>query len=292
MLKISRLSELAPELIDEVIELLFNNQASQSQSKQDIRNFITERYFDFGKFFWVALDEDQVCATIGAVVAELKRKEVFITGLASKESCETYFNSLLENALAELEKFEGIRVKLGIKDGLKVASGFPENLGFVKIYSLISMVYEGVPADEKSLEQIELRPLCTENIEDYINVSNESFQNTPNAATINREDADRMLNNKSLRCGLIYNDGVLKGSYELKICGGDGWIESIGILPAWQRHGLGKSFVEKLIYRLQTENIKNVRLNVIDTNLRAYRLYQKMNFKTARILSAWYELSP
>lgn len=290
LMQIIKLKELSEAVLKNIVELLFNNQVSGSQTREEIQDFITGRCFDFGRFFFAAIEGKKVLATIGAVIAEVARKEIFVTALTCVEGQEHIFSDLLRTMLSELACFKEVKIKFGIRDGQKVGQGFPENLGFRKEYSLLSMKYEGKRPSENSLAQIELKALGIDNIDEYVRVTNQSFLNTSNAASIDEEDAKKMMGNEKLICGLIYDQGVAKGSYELKLSGEDGWIESIGILPEWQGKGLGRAFVEKLIYRLQKEEARAVRLTVIDINSRAYNLYKRMDFKVVRNLSDWYEL--
>jgi len=92
-----------------------------------------------------------------------------------------------------------------------------------------------------------------------------------------------------LRCGLISADNCTVGSYELKLDGSDGWIESVCLLPASRGHGYGCAAVASLIEMLRQLGCETVKLSVIDANQKAHRLYERMGFVVYRVLSRWYE---
>ncbi|EKD81554.1 MAG: GCN5-related N-acetyltransferase [uncultured bacterium] len=287
-MQIKSLKELNAEKIKEVVGLLFKSQVSGSQSCEEIHQFITGRFFDAGRYLLVATENDRILATIGAIVAEVERKEIFISALTCEQGYEDCIEPMLQSLLPELSVFGNCTIKLGIKDGQKVPVGFPDKQGFRKSYSLLQMIFAGNLPSEESLANIDLQGLCAANIDQFVTVSNAAFINTANAANITGDDARRLLNTPELFCGLIVHQNIVKGSFELKLVSTTGWIESVGLLPRWQSKGLGSPVVAKLIYRLRHEAARDIKLSVISNNEKAYKLYCKMGFKIDRTLSDWY----
>lgn len=285
---VQRLCDLSEKTATDVVELLYGAQITGKQSREDIRNFVTGRYFDTGRFMLAAVDDDRVLATGGAVVAETSRGEIFITAMAAAPGAESALNDILRQILADIAVFPGCLVKLGIGGETKVPAGFPGAFGFSQAYSLLQMKFTGKLPVAKSAAQIELSPLSPDNIDEYVSTTNAGFAGTPNAATIQADDARQMLDNETLRCGLIRTDNHTIGCYELKLDGSDGWIESVSLLPASRGKGNGGAAVVRLIEMLRQLGSATVKLSVIDANEKAYRLYQRLGFAIDRVLSRWY----
>ncbi len=285
---IQRLCDLSGEMAAGVIELLYGAQITGKQSREDIRNFVAGRCFDDGRFMLAAIDNDRVLATGGAVVAEASRGEIFITAMAAAPGAESALNDILKQIIADIALFPDCVVKLGIGGKTKVPADFPGAFGFSPAYSLLQMKFAGTPPAAKSSAHIELTPLSADNIDEYVSTTNAGFAGTPNAATIQADDARQMLDNKALRCGLIRTGNHTIGCYELKLDGSDGWIESVSLLPASRGKGNGGAAVVRLIEMLRQLGSTAVKLSVIDANEKAYVLYQRLGFAVDHVLSRWY----
>ncbi|PKL47051.1 MAG: hypothetical protein CVV42_14245 [Candidatus Riflebacteria bacterium HGW-Riflebacteria-2] len=283
-----KLQSLPEENVLQVIELLFNSQVTGSQNREEIREFITGRYFDSGRYFLVNLQEDRVLATVGAVIAEAENKEIFVTAMSCSDGHEECIEPMTRQLLNDLTSFGNCSIKLGVRDGQKVPQGFPESLGFTRSYSLLRMIFAGSLPDTDAQKSVELCHLKPENLKHFVEVTNSSFAGTPNAASLDIDDATRLLNRDDMICGLFKHQNEIKGSFELKLVESVGWIDSIGILPQYRGKGLGKAFVAKLILKLNEGGFSKVKLSVISNNEKAYGLYKKMGFEVERCLSDWY----
>jgi len=51
------------------------------------------------------------------------------------------------------------------------------------------------------------------------------------------------------------------------------WIGGMGVVPEWRRHGIGLRMMEHLLAQAQTQRAREVRLEVIEANEAARRLY-------------------
>lgn len=284
----ARLSEIGSESLAGAVELLFGAQITGKQSREDIRNFIAGRCFENGRFMRVAVENGRVVATGGAVVVEVERGEIFITAMAVVSGFEEALKDILRQILADIAVFPDCVVKLGVGGQMKVPEDFPGSFGFSLAYSLLQMRFDGGLPAEQDISPVELTGLTPENIEEYVSVTNAGFAGTHNAGTIQPDDARQILNNKSLRCGLIKSDNQSVGSYELKLDGADGWIESVCLLPASRGQGIGCAAVARLIEMLRKLGSDTIKLSVIDANEKAHRLYQRIGFRVDKVLSRWY----
>lgn len=289
LMKILRLSELDQNAVAEVVEFLHANQVTGSQSKAEIRDFITGRWFEHGKYFLAGFIDEILVATVGAVVAEAARQKIYITALTSLAGYESCFDTLINRLNIDLSHFENCSIKLGVRTGQVVSEDLLSQNGFAKAYSLLKLFYAGTPQPEDNLFSIRLETLSADNLLQFIDTMNKSFESTYNAATIDESEARELLSERTNLCGMIFHEGLLKGAYELKLVQNDGWIEGIGVLPEFRGKGLGKLFVQKLILELKSRGAEEVLLTVIDENKQAFRLYEKMNFKVEHKVSDWYE---
>lgn len=285
---LARLSETGSESIAEAVELLFGSQITGNQSREDIKEFIGGRFFDNGRFMRVAIEDGRVIATGGAVVAEVDRGEIFITALTAASGFEHILNDIVSQILADIAEFPGCLVRLGVKGDLIVPAGFPDSFDFSPSYSLLQMRFAGELPAESDLAHVELVALTAENLDEFVSTSNAGFAGTPNGASLQAADVQRLLGNQVFRCGLVKFDSLTVGSYELKLNAPDGWIESVCLLPAWHGRGLGRTAVARLIYFLHQLGCETVKLTVIDSNVKAYGLYQRMGFRVDHVLARWF----
>jgi ribosomal protein S18 acetylase RimI-like enzyme len=73
----------------------------------------------------------------------------------------------------------------------------------------------------------------------------------------------------------------------LALRGNEGWIGGMGTLPAYRRRGLGESALTEVLMEARARNARSVRLEVIEQNEPARRLYEKLGFEHERDLGVW-----
>ena len=66
-----------------------------------------------------------------------------------------------------------------------------------------------------------------------------------------------------------------------------GWISSVGVVPAWRRHGVARMMMERLLMSASDLGLAEVTLEVIDRNDPARCLYESLGFYEARELLSW-----
>jgi ribosomal protein S18 acetylase RimI-like enzyme len=73
----------------------------------------------------------------------------------------------------------------------------------------------------------------------------------------------------------------------LALRGDEGWIGGMGTTPARRRRGLGKAALEAVLAGARDRGAASVRLEVIEQNRPARRLYEKLGFARVRDLGVW-----
>jgi len=58
-----------------------------------------------------------------------------------------------------------------------------------------------------------------------------------------------------------------------------GWIDQIGVVPAWRRHGPGAALLTEALHRFEAEGITEARLHVNVNNSRAAALFVRLGFR-------------
>jgi ribosomal protein S18 acetylase RimI-like enzyme len=73
----------------------------------------------------------------------------------------------------------------------------------------------------------------------------------------------------------------------LALRGDEGWIGGMGTVPARRRRGLGRVALESVLGEARARGAASVRLEVIEQNRPARRLYEKLGFERVRDLGVW-----
>jgi len=73
----------------------------------------------------------------------------------------------------------------------------------------------------------------------------------------------------------------------LGLRGDEGWIGGMGTVPSHRRRGLGEAALTEVLDEARGRNAKSVRLEVIEQNEAARRLYEKVGFEHERDLGVW-----
>ena len=104
---------------------------------------------------------------------------------------------------------------------------------------------------------------------------------------------------------VLETGGVLAGAMVMNHQGADGYdragwkveaadgetavLHALGVLPAFQGHGLEKNLVAAALKEAQKMGQKAVRLDVLEGNLPAKRLYESMGFQYIERMELFYE---
>jgi GNAT superfamily N-acetyltransferase len=69
--------------------------------------------------------------------------------------------------------------------------------------------------------------------------------------------------------------------------GDEGWIGGMGTVPTHRRRGLGEAALRAVLAEARSSGAASVRLEVIEQNEPARRLYEKLGFERVRDLGVW-----
>jgi len=85
----------------------------------------------------------------------------------------------------------------------------------------------------------------------------------------------------------LADDGEPGAFAFLAVRGDEGWIGGMGTAPAYRRKGLGEAALRAVLDEARRLGAASVRLEVIDRNVAARRLYEKLGFEHERDLGVW-----
>ncbi len=66
-------------------------------------------------------------------------------------------------------------------------------------------------------------------------------------------------------------------------------IHALGVLPRYSGKGVAKQLVQKVIESAEAQNIKTIRLDVLEGNIPAEKAYMKVGFQYVTTLKMYYE---
>ena len=132
-------------------------------------------------------------------------------------------------------------IKIGIRESETHLIPYINKLEFNHIYDAVVMRYK----EDKNMvlkvnNDMELIPLSILNSNEYMNIQNEAFKNSPNGGTIDEVEVKDYIvqyaNNEDL-IGICFSQKKPCGIYELSIDENIGWIDTLGITPIYQKKG-------------------------------------------------------
>lgn len=206
---------------------------------------------------------------------------------------EIFFRFLIEKAFEYCNIYNARSAKIGVRESETHLIPCINKLGFMHIYNAVVMRNRKV---EKMVLQVnnemELIPLSILNSQDFMNIQNETFKNSPNGGTIDEVEVKdyivKYANNEDL-IGICFSEKKPCGIYELSIDEDTGWIDILGIAPGYQNKGLGKALLAKCIKKLYEKNLYEIKLLVITSNDIAVKMYKESGFEEEKIFSYWFE---
>lgn len=151
---------------------------------------------------------------------------------------------------------------------------------YVEQYPLHSIIYEmrgQTAVDESKLRN--LWPVTQETVGKWRQILNERMSGVDNAGTLERSGEQEIL--ESGGAYFVHHNGALLGA---------GWIvgDELMLIAAVQK-GAGEQVMHTLLSVAPGEQI---RVQVVSTNERAIRLYERMGFIRTAELRRWYRVFP
>lgn len=86
---------------------------------------------------------------------------------------------------------------------------------------------------------------------------------------------------------LVSEGGEAVAIAMLGIRGGDGYIGGMGVAPSHRGHGLGEHVMRAVLESARARGLRRVMLEVLEPNLHAIRLYERLGFRRLRDLEVW-----
>ncbi|GCD08639.1 GNAT family N-acetyltransferase [Clostridium tagluense] len=284
-----------------------------SQQKKELYNFIkstdliynktyiemTKIYesdtFDEGDTVFILFDRGHIKGSSAVITKEISIKgEAFITDICvERENAEKNLCFLMERIVKCCNAYTAKNIKIGIRKNEVHLIPYIRKLEFTHIYDAVVMKYK---KDENMVlkvnNKIDLRPLCILNSQEYMNIHNKTFRNSPNGGTIDDLDVKDYIvqyaNNEDL-IGICFDQNNPCGIYELSIDGNTGWVDTLGIAPIYQKKGLGSALIVKCIKKLYEKNLDEIKLLVITSNDIAVNMYKRIGFEEESVFSYWFE---
>jgi ribosomal protein S18 acetylase RimI-like enzyme len=82
-------------------------------------------------------------------------------------------------------------------------------------------------------------------------------------------------------------DGDAAGLVLLGVRGTEGWISGMGVRPTNRRQGVGSALMDSVLAEALDRDLATIRLEVIDGNEPALRLYENLGFERVRDVEVW-----
>jgi ribosomal protein S18 acetylase RimI-like enzyme len=124
-------------------------------------------------------------------------------------------------------------------------------------------------------------------IEELVDVLNRAYEDYPvpmhvDAGTIAfMQDAMDVVPERSC---VALREGVRIGVVMLAVRGDTGWVGGMGVIPAARRAGVGELLMHALIREAAEAGVRRLQLEVLEQNIAARRLYEKLGFAVRRRL--------
>jgi ribosomal protein S18 acetylase RimI-like enzyme len=91
-----------------------------------------------------------------------------------------------------------------------------------------------------------------------------------------------------LDCSRVALHGTIAaGLCVLGVRGRSGWIGGLGVVAAERRQGVGRELTEGVLTAAAGAALEHVSLEVLEGNAAAIALYERLGFRTTRILEVW-----
>jgi GNAT superfamily N-acetyltransferase len=86
---------------------------------------------------------------------------------------------------------------------------------------------------------------------------------------------------------VAYRDDEPIGLANLAVRGRDAWIGGVGVVTSARRSGVGETLMRALHDEARSRGVERVWLEVIDTNVGARRLYEKLGYEPVQDVEVW-----
>lgn len=140
------------------------------------------------------------------------------------------------------------------------------------------------------MSQIKYYPASSASLEARANCMNAAYADYILPLHVNADQIGQMdwLYDVDVDASVVAEDKTrLVGMALLSRRGQRGWISGVGTVPAARRKGIARRMMLTLIDRAHASRLRDIRLEVICANEKAYRLYCDLGFVVTRELLTW-----
>jgi ribosomal protein S18 acetylase RimI-like enzyme len=274
---------------------------SNPDYKQDYQEFIGDyggETTNYGEDAFIMLKQEAVQGCIGVVTKEIPHKgEAFIFSFYADPSLEVReaAEPLLAKAMEVCGGAGAPVIRAGVSPAFPRLHEVVKARGFEEQYRSIIMTMDAERKDPAAISDASARLRFSAaddgNKEEYREIHNSAFLNTPNGGLMSPEEMDELLNrnrNNPELAGLAVQGDTYVGIYDLEEHGGTGWINRIGIHERYWGRGFGREMLEQAVDLLIQRGSRSIKLIVMSSNERAVRLYRSVGFRDEKVLSVWY----
>ena len=270
--------------------LVFLNRNNENVALSEMRKMFENKVYGNGDGILVFKKDNKVIC-VGRVVL----KEISLTGIAyihfldileSLLNKKEVIKEMINECYKKAEEYNANKILLGFRK--KETTEMLHKIGFDADYAAKIMTLQDRTKKEKVLN---IEEINKENKLEYMRLYNESFNNMPHGASLDEEEANEYLNenNTGNKYFIVSNSKENIGVLNTTIKGKQGTFD-IGLSSKFRGKGYGKRLLETAIDFLESKDIENVYLIVIETNKIAYKMYKKRGFMEDRVLSYWISL--
>ncbi len=262
-----------------------------------IENY-TAPVFAHGNEYFSSWVGGEVVATLACITKDVKQTDhAYITALYSSESNLDSFENLLTYGIEVCSQYCPETIRMGVRAANSYLVSVVQQCGFSLCDQAIRMRYVNDLGtfQAQQRDEISFVPLSLTNRDDFLEIHNRAFCNSPNGGQMTEEEMDNFLTERKddPLVGICYYQGQPAAMYELEVreeaSRKIGWIEGLGVHPDFQGKGLARMVLDHCIEQLSVEEIDDLKLIVIGSNERAYGLYLRYGFVVEEIISTIFE---
>lgn len=256
------------------------------KSWEEIKEELETKMYHYGEGVFFYFQENTVVASIKLVLEAVEHlSTAYIHYLSIQQGIENRVEIAKEliHVGIQLAEEKGSRTILfGVRE--EEILELVKTLGYIPSYHAYKMI---LTDRELHGEPLELVRLTEENKEEYLNVFNRSFCDMPHGCYYEMEEIDHYIEDCSQNGYYLVRDQTrIVGFLNTEITDQIGSFD-IGVCKEYRGLGYGKRLLETAIDALNRAKVDKVTLTVIETNTRAFQMYQKRGFQIESILSHW-----
>lgn len=264
-----------------------NRKEDINGTKEEIDRSFNKKIYNYGEGVLFYFKNKEVVGSVCIVTKEIKilgtayihNIEILESELEEGFILKSLINTSIEKAFSYGAKdiFIGVRDEF-ILEGLK-------KIGFKNDYNALVMRLENKESKGNTLDLVTLSEI---NRNEYLKVYNDSFNDMPHGASLDKDEIDEYLKilNEENYFSMVSINGENIGFFNCEIENEKGKFD-IGLCKEYRGKGYGKLLLETAIKFLTNKNVNKISLIVIEKNEIAHNLYKKRGFKKESILSYW-----